>query len=612
MRSITLIRTDINTEEININCTDEVLIGRGPLLQCNEKRISRKHGLLKLTEDGSLILEAMHNNPCFHKNRNTSLEAPLFKGQTVKLKTGDQFGLLQDSFWYRVLVPEPKITKNILEQNALEVPADTTKGPHIPVADNPSCVTVTNEPSDVAAHGPSPVKRKLPAWMSKYQEKIARNVSPKKLKTERNPTPNTSALKALKATHKLPPSCSVLSLLPPIPLYTQLLEISGHIVSPSHSGLPHSSMSAMNALNRSSSLLVVLHVFEAYKITGHTMMYALIFVLMEIPLELNKITNESAGTSEAKKSNAKKNQRVQSKAHQMSQSGDEETSMTAFDGHEVKKEQDAQSKVNKPSDDILTEGGSNVEERKDQPTLHQMSDDDDDGKLSSDNVVKEQTIVSANVHQLSDDDDDHVDKLSLENGQQNVLKEETTASANVHQLSDDDTDLSDTEDKAEFQTKTGESKNLSKDSKDRCGTNDQDDTTPASNSTRRAMCIYGHKCFRKHPDHKKKFSHPGDIDYDTAYANLPECPYGLGCYRKHKGHWQAYKHTKVHQRKPRKTHGKSSEEDDYDLNDSFLNDGSSDDYQPTDLGSDSDSVSDEVDEPDMKRMKKEAKKFVKK
>ncbi|CAG2056052.1 unnamed protein product, partial [Timema podura] len=443
-----------------------------------------------------------------------------------------------------------------------EVPADTTKGPHIPVenvADNPRCVTVTNKPSDVVAHGPSPaVKRKLPAWMSKYQAKIARNVSPKKLKTEINPTPNTSALKAL---------------------------------------------------NRSSSLLVVLHVFEPYKITGHTMaLYSLIFVLMEIPLELNKITNESAGTSEAKKSNVKKKQRVQSKAHQMSQSGDEETSMTAFDGHEVKKEQDAQSKVNKPSDDILTEGGSNVEERKDQPTLHQMSDDDDDdGKLSSDNVVKEQTTVSANVHQLSDDDDDdHVDKLSLGNGQQNVLKKETTASANVHQLSDDDTDLSDTEDKAEFQTKTGESKNLSKDSKDRCGTNDQDDTTPASNSTRRAMCIYGHKCFSRYvvafggrdnrsrvgdasryrvsshslvntrcwwrqgpsntglaaspttdkrlkismavQDHKKKFSHPGDIDYDTAYANLPECPYGLGCYRKHKGHWQAYKHTKVHQR----------------------------------------------------------------
>nr|CAD7430951.1 unnamed protein product [Timema monikensis] len=460
-------------------------------MQCNEKRISRKHGLLKLTQDGSLILEAMHTNPCFHKNRNTSLEVPLFKGQTVKLKTGDQFGLLQDSFWYRVLVPEPEITKNILEHNVLQAPADTTKGPHIPVenvADNLSCITVTNEPSDVVANGSSPVKRKLPAWMSKYQEKIDRNVSPKKLKTETNPTPSTSAL---------------------------------------------------------------------------------------------KITNESVGTSASKESNAKKKQRVQSKAHQMSQSGDEDTSMPAFDGHKVKKEQDAQPELS--------------------------------------------------------DDDDNVDKLSFGNGQHKVLKEETTASENVHQLSDGDTDLSDTEAKAEFQTKTGESKNLSKDSKDRCGTNDQHDTTPAINSTPRTMCIYGHKCYsqniiydvgmveflqkkrksllaqlRKHPDHKKKFSHPGDIDYDTSFANLPECPYGLGCYRKHKGHWQAYKHTKVHQRKPRKTHGKSSEEDDYSLSDSFLNDGSSDDYQPTDLDSDSDSVNDEVDEPDMKRMKKEAKKFVKK
>nr|CAD7445049.1 unnamed protein product [Timema bartmani] len=362
----------------------------------------------------------------------------------------------------------------------------------------------------------------------------------------------------------------------------------------------------LKALNRSSSLLVVIHVFEAYKITGHTMMYALIFVLMEIPLELNKITNENAGTSAAKKSNAKEKQRVQSKAHQMSQSGDEEISMTEFDGHEVKKkEQDAQS------------------------------------------------------------------KLSLGNGQQNVLKEETTASANVHQLSDDDTDLSDTEDKAEFQTKTGESKNLSKDSKDRCGTNDQDDTMPPSNSTRRAMCIYGHKCFRLNLEEVNPHLRGGRVEnhlgkttlsspYRDSNLDLPvlgglaQRDWRLGRYVvafggrdnrskvRDTSHLRVSSHSLVNTRcwwhqgpsntglaaspttdkrlkislavqgNPRKTHGKYSEEDDYDLNDSFLNDGSSDDYQPTDLGSDSDSVSDEVDEPDMKRMKKEAKKFVRK
>nr|CAD7574331.1 unnamed protein product [Timema californicum] len=294
-------------------------------------------------------------------------------GQTVELKTGDQFGLLQDSFWYRVLVPEPEpeITKNILEHNVLKAPADTPKDPHIPVenvADNPSCITVTNEPSDVVANGSSPVKRKLPAWMSKYQEKIDRNVSPKKIKTERNPTPSTSAL---------------------------------------------------------------------------------------------KITNESVRTSASNESNANKKQRVQSKAHQMSQSGDEDTSMPAFDGHKVKKEQDVQSKLSRY---VVVFGGKDTGSR------------------------------------VGDAHHWRVHSHSLVN---------------------------------------------------------------------------------------------------TGLAASPTTDKRL-------------KISLAVQGKPRKTHGKSSEEDDYDLNDSFLNDGSSDDYQPTDLDSDSDSVSDEVDEPDTKRMKKEAKKFVKK
>jgi len=55
------------------------------------------------------------------------------------------------------------------------------------------------------------------------------------------------------------------------------------------------------------------------------------------------------------------------------------------------------------------------------------------------------------------------------------------------------------------------------------------------------------------------------------------------------------------------------EEDDYDYDDPFLNDASSDDYQPTDTGSDvSDELSSGEEEADRKRMMKEAKKFTKK
>jgi hypothetical protein len=57
----------------------------------------------------------------------------------------------------------------------------------------------------------------------------------------------------------------------------------------------------------------------------------------------------------------------------------------------------------------------------------------------------------------------------------------------------------------------------------------------------------------------------------------------------------------------------ADDEDDYDYDDPFLNDASSDDYQPTDTGSDiSDVMSSGEEEADTKRMMKEAKKFARK
>ena len=49
--------------------------------------------------------------------------------------------------------------------------------------------------------------------------------------------------------------------------------------------------------------------------------------------------------------------------------------------------------------------------------------------------------------------------------------------------------------------------------------------------------------YRKNAEHKTKFSHPGDSDYDLQ-DNRPECPYGMKCYRKNPQHKLDYKHTR--------------------------------------------------------------------
>ncbi|XP_066246002.1 aprataxin and PNK-like factor [Euwallacea similis] len=199
---------------------------------------------------------------------------------------------------------------------------------------------------------------------------------------------------------------------------------------------------------------------------------------------------------------------------------------------------------------------------------------------------------------------------------------------------------------------------------------------PSGNGTtqqqlRRERCWYGHKCFRKNPNHCDTFSHPRDQDYDSdAEDDRPNCPYGIACYRKNSDHRKEYKHSAKPAKKktsnvdiyvnwgcsfcphcmrkmggdeqksdyychrkdriflePQQSPAKrkrpqkqsnpyESEDDDYDYDDPFLNDDSSDDYLPTDSDSseeDTDDLQDlDVEYQERKRMLREAKKFTKK
>ncbi|XP_049946167.1 aprataxin and PNK-like factor [Schistocerca serialis cubense] len=138
------------------------------------------------------------------------------------------------------------------------------------------------------------------------------------------------------------------------------------------------------------------------------------------------------------------------------------------------------------------------------------------------------------------------------------------------------------------------------------------DPSPVQTSVR-VPCKYGSACYRKNPQHFAEFSHPGDPDYKD---DRPECRYGTECYTKNPLHRQTYKHTKKPPKKRQrvkkgapKDADENSEEDEYDYDDPFLNDASSDDYEPTDSGSDV-SASEGEEEQDLKRMEKEAKRFV--
>ncbi|KAK2092608.1 hypothetical protein P7K49_029136 [Saguinus oedipus] len=109
------------------------------------------------------------------------------------------------------------------------------------------------------------------------------------------------------------------------------------------------------------------------------------------------------------------------------------------------------------------------------------------------------------------------------------------------------------------------------------------------NKVKRTSCMYGANCYRKNPVHFQCFSHPGDSDYGGVQIvgqdetdDRPECPYGPSCYRKNPQHKIEYRHSMLPVRNILDEDNDNVEQpNEYDLNDSFLDDEEKD-YEPTD------------------------------
>uniref|UniRef100_W5NGF7 Aprataxin and PNKP like factor n=1 Tax=Lepisosteus oculatus TaxID=7918 RepID=W5NGF7_LEPOC len=134
----------------------------------------------------------------------------------------------------------------------------------------------------------------------------------------------------------------------------------------------------------------------------------------------------------------------------------------------------------------------------------------------------------------------------------------------------------------------------------------------------RNPCMYGTNCYRKNPVHFQEFSHPGDSDYeeksavsDDASDCRPECPYGTDCYRKNPQHRKEYRHTKASGKKSALAgDDDDGEPNDYDLNDSFIDDEELEDSDHSDEDSDYVPDSDDSVAEDLNTLSKEAKEFM--
>uniref|UniRef100_A0A2M4BRQ5 PBZ-type domain-containing protein n=1 Tax=Anopheles marajoara TaxID=58244 RepID=A0A2M4BRQ5_9DIPT len=101
------------------------IIGRGEYLECDDKRVSRNHGTLRLTKEGeaSVVRITAHHptNFIFYRRNRCAEQLRLVKDESVLLKPGDQFGLLPDSYWFEV---KGKESNNEEDTQPLEEPSE--------------------------------------------------------------------------------------------------------------------------------------------------------------------------------------------------------------------------------------------------------------------------------------------------------------------------------------------------------------------------------------------------------------------------------------------------------------------------------------------------------
>ncbi|XP_076314166.1 uncharacterized protein LOC143226704 isoform X2 [Tachypleus tridentatus] len=107
MVKVFLRRLDERHKDIEIP-KGKTTIGRGPLLACGDKKVSRNHAILEVGDEGVVNLLATHVNPCFYQPQAKGEFRVLKKDDKTQILPGDAFLLLPGSFRFKVVVKEDK------------------------------------------------------------------------------------------------------------------------------------------------------------------------------------------------------------------------------------------------------------------------------------------------------------------------------------------------------------------------------------------------------------------------------------------------------------------------------------------------------------------------
>ncbi|KAB7500567.1 Aprataxin and PNK-like factor [Armadillidium nasatum] len=610
-----------------------ITLGRGPVIKCPDKKISRNHVMIDWDDEG-VLLTSIHVKPTFIVINGE--KKSLTQGQSEVLKNGDRFGLLEDNYWYKESSPrcekirkelspclsstEPQTDKNENDENVgtvnnevhltLEKDTGINEESKEPLIRN-NANTESNKIEDLAEETDKKEdelgsnlpeanynpknnrKRTLPDWMSKAGGKGESN---EKKSSEKVRNLNEKQSKKINVSR---PSKKV-------------TEAKFHELSDEDDGDDFNAKTSPKKIKKTNAKKQYHTISQDFDNPNSETENIVPGVISknEIKASVNANVCSLSDTVKVspKKETKRVNHRLTKKAntknqyHSVSQDFDSPDFETEINADEVINQKNGnkaniKEHVCSDSDDgvVSPRKGTNkvnqtqIKQSKAKNQYHSLSQNFDGPDFEAENSNSESISKNNNVSDISTNVTD---------------VKEVNSHKKEHDLSDDD-------------GSGGDEPSISKPAKIKIS-NELKKNTP------RKSCQYGEDCYRNNPKHRKELAHPGDSDYashesasDDENDDRQECEYGLNCYRKNPQHRKDFKHTKKPQpprnaKRKAKRKNDSDDSDEYDFDDPFLNDESSDDYAPTDSSGPDSDIEDTVQEEDTKRMMKEAKKFVKK
>lgn len=538
----------------------KTIIGRGPLLECSDKKVSRNHAILEVTADGEVILTPTHVNPCFYQAQNKGPSRVMKKDKQHVLASGDSIALLPTSYKYIVEVISPSTTSPS-SQVADEVtkPAGESEEKDS-LADKPATAAIPAEEAkkngSAEAHHNSSNNKDSVIKAENGERGSSKEASPEVCrKPATQPPPQKKGAPSDESKTKPQPEGKRT-----LPRWLVESASKSAASKPKPAALPRGKA----ASNRDEPALK----------TRRT----------SVP---EKEPAKKRGKPPAKESESGGESKEEAKSGKSEESGEEKSESE----EEYKPKAKEEKGVTGSRESKGSRGGRSS--RQNRSTMQKISlddfvaSDDDEWDNSAEEKKPRRRRKRAAAEEEEEDDDE---EDSCSDWEEENCKTKRVARRYVPSDSDSasDWERSSSRKKKQPATRTRvQRKRRRRASSERESSEGESDDAPLKRPTRRTpakreSCKYGKKCFRKSGQHLKQFSHPGDSDYagessgkeddggeekdeqgqnrqnhaaeegkkgkrdqdkeEEEEDNRPLCRYGAGCFRKNALHLKNFKH----------------------------------------------------------------------